>query len=233
MVRYVTVAPDKPDYALEQPFCRQGAVIGVDEAGRGPWAGPVTATAFWINPERKHKLPKTLTDSKKLSALKREQIRQELCAPDNGHLWAIRHTSVVEIDRAGILPATFSAMADAVYSLADLLAQQHNIQLSMVLIDGNLLPPLDVPCQAVISGDSRSLSIAAASVLAKVARDEVMRDLANTYPDYGWQTNAGYGTKSHQNALQEFGVTPHHRKSFAPIKNLLKIGPRRGRGISV
>ena len=154
--------------------------------------------------------------------MKREQIRQELCAPDNGHLWAIRHTSVVEIDRAGILPATFSAMADAVYSLADLLAQQHNIQLSMVLVDGNLLPPLDVPCQAVISGDSRSLSIAAASVLAKVARDEVMRDLANTYPDYGWQTNAGYGTKSHQNALQEFGVTPHHRKSFAPIKNRLK-----------
>ena len=146
--------------------------------------------------------------------------------PDNGHLWAIRHTSVVEIDRAGILPATFSAMADAVYSLADLLAKQHNSQLSMVLIDGNLLPPLDVPCQAVISGDSRSLSIAAASVLAKVARDEVMRDLSNTYPDYGWQTNAGYGTKSHQNALQEFGVTPHHRKSFAPIKNRLKIGPR-------
>ena len=225
MVRYVTAEPDKPDYALEKPFCRQGAVIGVDEAGRGPWAGPVTATAFWINPERKDKLPKTLTDSKKLSALKREQIRQELCALDNGHLWAIRHTSVVEIDRAGILSATFSAMAGAAYSLADLLAQRHNIQLSMVLIDGNLLPPLDVPCQAVISGDSRSLSIAAASVLAKVARDEVMRGLANTYPDYGWQTNAGYGTKSHQNALQKFGVTPHHRKSFAPIKNRLKIGP--------
>ena len=226
MVRYVTAAQAKPDYALEQPFCRQGAVIGVDEAGRGPWAGPVTATAFWINPERKDKLPKTLTDSKKLSALKREQIRQELCAADNGHLWAVRHASVVEIDRAGILPATFSAMTDAIYSIADLLAQRHNIQLSMVLIDGNLLPPLDVPCQAVISGDSRSLSIAAASVLAKVARDEVMRDLANTYPDYGWQTNAGYGTKSHQNALQEFGVTPHHRKSFAPIKNRLKMRPR-------
>ena len=226
MVRYVTAAPDKPDYTLEQPFCRQGAVIGVDEAGRGPWAGPVTATAFWINPQRKDKLPKTLTDSKKLSALKREQIRQELCVPDNGHLWAIRHTSVVEIDRAGILSATFSAMADAVYSLADLLAQRHNIQLSMALIDGNLLPPLDVPGQAVIRGDSRSLSIAAASVLAKVARDEVMCDLANAYPDYGWQTNAGYGTKSHQNALQEFGVTPHHRKSFAPIKKRLKKGSR-------
>ena len=226
MVSSVTADQDKPNYALEQCFCRQGAVIGVDEAGRGPWAGPVTAAAFWINSKNRDKLPKTLTDSKKLSALKREQIRQELCAPDSGHLWAIRHTSVVEIDRAGILPATFSAMADAVYSLANLLAQRHDIQLSMVLIDGNLLPPLDVPCQAVISGDSRSLSIAAASILAKVARDEVMRDLAKTYPYYGWQTNAGYGTKSHQNALREFGVTPHHRKCFAPIKNILKIGPR-------
>ena len=226
MVRYVTAAPVKPDYTLEQPFCRQGAVIGVDEAGRGPWAGPVTATAFWINPEFKNMLPRDLTDSKKLPALKREKIRQGLCASNSGHLWATRHSSVVEIDRKGILPATFSAMVDAVSALADLLAQQYNMQLSMVLIDGNLLPPLDVPCKAVVRGDSRSLSIAAASVLAKEARDEVMRGLANTYPDYGWQTNAGYGTKSHQNALQEFGVTPHHRKSFAPIKNRLKIGPR-------
>ncbi|MEC7208163.1 MAG: ribonuclease HII, partial [Pseudomonadota bacterium] len=89
------------------------------------------------------------------------------------------------------------------------------------LIDGNLLPPLDVPGQAVIRGDSRSLSIAAASVLAKVTRDEVMCDLANAYPDYGWQTNAGYGTKAHQQALRRIGHTPHHRKSFAPIKACL------------
>ncbi|MBL81460.1 MAG: ribonuclease HII [Rhodospirillaceae bacterium] len=223
MVRYVTAAPDKPDYTLEQPFCKQGAVIGVDEAGRGPWAGPVTATAFWINPEFKNMLPRDLTDSKKLPALKREKIRQGLCASNSGHLWATRHSSVVEIDRKGILPATFSAMVDAVSALADLLAQQYNMQLSMVLIDGNLLPPLDVPCKAVVRGDSRSLSIAAASVLAKEARDEVMRGLATTYPDYGWQTNAGYGTKRHQDALQQFGVTPHHRKSFAPIKNRMKI----------
>ena len=223
MVRYVTDAPVKPDYTLEKPFCRQGAVIGVDEAGRGPWAGPVTATAFWINPEFKNMLPRDLTDSKKLPALKREKIRQGLCASNSGHLWATRHSSVVEIDRKGILPATFSAMVDAVSALADLLAQQYNMQLSMVLIDGNLLPPLDVPCKAVVRGDGRSLSIAAASVLAKEARDEVMRGLANTYPDYGWQTNAGYGTKKHQNALQQFGVTPHHRKSFAPIKNRMKI----------
>ena len=225
MVRYVTATPGKPDYTLEQPFCKQGAVIGVDEAGRGPWAGPVTATAFWINPEFKNMLPRDLTDSKKLSALKREQIRQRLCASNSGHLWATKHSSVVEIDREGILPATFSAMVDAVITLADLLAQQHDMPLSMVLIDGNLLPTLDVPCKAVVRGDSRSLSIAAASVLAKEARDEVMRGLAATYPDYGWQTNAGYGTKRHQDALQQFGVTPHHRKSFAPIQNRMKIGP--------
>ena len=226
MVRYVTADPDKPDYTLEQPFCKQGAVIGVDEAGRGPWAGPVTATAFWINPEYKNMLPRGLTDSKKLPALKRKKIRQGLCASNSGHLWATKHSSVVEIDREGILPATFSAMVDAVSALADLLAQQHNMPLSMVLIDGNLLPTLGVPCKAVVRGDSRSLSIAAASVLAKEARDEVMRSLATTYPDYGWQTNAGYGTKRHQDALQKFGATPHHRKSFAPIKNRMKIDTR-------
>jgi len=223
MVRQVIAAPAKPDYTLEQPFCSKGAVIGVDEAGRGPWAGPVTATAFWINPERKDKLPRTLTDSKKLSALRREKIRQELCAADNGHLWAIRHKSVDEIDRVGILQATFLAMAEAVSALSDLLLQRRTLKLSMVLVDGNLLPPLNVSCQAVVHGDSRSLSIAAASILAKQARDEIMRDLAATYPDYGWQTNAGYGTKGHQAALQQFGATSHHRKSFAPIKNMLKI----------
>ena len=218
----MTATLTKPDYTLEQSFFSKGAVIGVDEAGRGPWAGPVTATAFWINPEWKDKLPKTLTDSKKLTALKREQVRQELCAEDNGHLWAIRHSSVVEIDRVGILQATFSAMTEAVFALSDMLFQRQSLKLSMVLVDGNLLPPLDTDCKAVIRGDSRSLSIAAASILAKQARDEIMQDLATTYPDYGWQTNAGYGTKGHQIALQQFGVTSHHRKSFAPIKNLLK-----------
>ncbi len=222
MLRQVTAPLAKPDYTLEQPFCSKGAVIGVDEAGRGPWAGPVTATAFWINPERKDKLPKTLTDSKRLSALKREQIRQELCATDSGHLWAVRHSSVVEIDRVGILQATFLAMAEAVSTLSDLLLQRQSLRLSMVLVDGNLLPPLDTDCQAVVQGDSRSLSIAAASILAKQARDEIMQDLAVTYPNYGWQNNAGYGTKQHQIALQQFGATSHHRKSFAPIKNMLK-----------
>ena len=225
MVRQVTAASAKPDYTFEQPFCGKGAVIGVDEAGRGPWAGPVTATAFWINPEQKDKLPETLTDSKKLSKVKREQIRRELCMPDNGHLWAIKHSSVAEIDTVGILQASFSAMTEAISALSDLLLQRHNLKLTMVLVDGNLLPPVDAVCQAVVRGDSRSLSIAAASILAKQARDKIMQDLAVAYPNYGWQTNAGYGTKGHQTALQQFGVTSHHRKSFAPIKNMLKTTP--------
>ena len=222
MVRRVTQALDKPDYTLEQPFLGKGAVIGVDEAGRGPWAGPVTAAAFWINPEWRGRLPKTLTDSKRLQAQKREQIRQELCASDKGHLWAIRHCSVVQIDKLGILQATFVAMAEAVSALSDLLLKRQSLKLSMVLVDGNLLPPLNASCQGVIRGDSRSLSIAASSILAKQARDKIMHELAVTHPDYGWQTNAGYGTKGHQIALQKFGVTSHHRKSFAPIKKILK-----------
>ncbi len=214
-------APGRPDYTLEQAAAKGGAVIGVDEAGRGPWAGPVTAAAFWINPATKDGLPASLTDSKKLSARKREEIRQALCSPEGGHLWAVQHSSVDQIDSSGILPATFAAMAAAVVELADHLHNTHNLAISLVLVDGNLVPPLTAPCQAVVRGDSRSLSIAAASILAKQARDEVMTALADQYPDYGWQTNAGYGTKIHQEALQRCGVTPHHRKSFAPVKALL------------
>lgn len=217
-------ASDLPDYSLEHPFSGQGAVIGVDEAGRGPWAGPVTAAAFWINPVKMTTLPAGLTDSKKLTARKREQIRQAVCSPDSGHLWAVRHSSVDQIDKDGILPATFAAMAEAVRALADQLQNTHNLRPAMVLVDGNLVPPLSFPCQAVIRGDSRSLSIAAASVMAKQARDEVMTDLDRQYPGYGWQTNAGYGTKAHQQALRRIGHTPHHRKSFAPIKALLSSG---------
>ena len=222
MVRKVTAVSKKPDYTLEYSFLGKGAVIGVDEAGRGPWAGPVTATAFWVNPERIYKLPKILTDSKKLSASKREQLKKELCAADNGHLWATRHSSVDEIDKFSILQATFSAMAEAVSALSHLLLQRQGLKVSMVLVDGNLLPTLDVDCKAVVRGDSRSLTIAAASILAKQARDQIMHELATIFPNYGWQTNAGYGTKSHQIALQQFGVTSHHRKSFGPIKKMLK-----------
>ena len=209
---------DQPDYVLESAVSGSGAVIGVDEAGRGPWAGPVTAAAFWIHPASKDSLPAGLTDSKKLSAGRRAQIQTSLCDVHSQHLWAVRHSSVDQIDTLGILPATFAAMAEAVAALAELLLTRHNLPVAMVLVDGNLLPPLDFPCQAVVRGDSRSLSIAAASVLAKQTRDEVMTQLSAHYPDYGWQTNAGYGTKAHQQALQKCGITPHHRKSFAPIK---------------
>ena len=214
-------ASDQPDYVLEKAVSEAGAVIGVDEAGRGPWAGPVTAAAFWINPPDLSGLPSDLTDSKKLSGRKREQIRQNLCAANSPHLWAVSHSSVDQIDTIGILPATFAAMADAVARLAEAIQTTHNLAVAMVLVDGNLIPPLALPCQAIVRGDSRSLSIAAASVLAKQARDEVMTKLASQYPDYGWQTNSGYGTKAHQQALHKNGVTPHHRKNFAPVKACL------------
>ena len=214
-------ASDQPDYSLESAVSGKGAVIGVDEAGRGPWAGPVTAAAFWIHPSTKDSLPADLTDSKKLSARKRAQIQHSLCASQGRHLWAVRHSSVDQIDALGILPATFAAMAEAVSAVAAALQKIHNLPVAMVLVDGNLLPPLQFPCQAVVRGDSQSLSIAAASVLAKQTRDEVMTDLASHYPDYGWHTNAGYGTKAHQQALQRCGITPHHRKSFAPVKACL------------
>ena len=213
--------PGKPDYSLEQACSRAGAVIGVDEAGRGPWAGPVTAAAFWVQPDQIHQLPSDLTDSKKLSAVKREQIKQALCSEQQGHLWAVSHSSVASIDADGILPATFAAMAAAVNQLAEALITHHNLTVAMVLVDGNLIPPLSWPAQAVVRGDSRSLSIAAASILAKQARDKVMTELATDYPDYGWQTNAGYGTRPHHQALQRLGVTPHHRRSFAPVKACL------------
>ena len=214
-------ASDQPDYMLESAVSGNGAVIGVDEAGRGPWAGPVTAAAFWIHPASKDSLPAGLTDSKKLSAQKRAQIQTSLCTPPSQHLWAVRHSSVDQIDTLGILPATFAAMSEAVSAVAERLQNLHNLSVSMVLVDGNLVPPFSFPCQAVVRGDSRSLSIAAASVLAKQTRDEVMTELASHYPDYGWHTNAGYGTKAHQQALQRCGITPHHRKSFAPIKACL------------
>ena len=219
--RHIPLQSDRPDYTLERACSGPGAVIGVDEAGRGPWAGPVTAAAFWVNPAETDCLPPDLTDSKKLSAQKRERVRQHLCHARHNHLWAVSHSSVAQIDADGILPATFAAMAAAVTQLADDLMSRHHLTVSMVLVDGNLVPPLNFPCQAVIRGDSRSLSISAASVLAKQARDQVMINLAADYPDYGWQTNAGYGTKAHHQALQQRGVTPHHRRSFAPVKACL------------
>ena len=218
---------DKPTFLAEAELGKQGYVIGVDEAGRGPWAGPVCAAAFWIHPDHLSEIPASLTDSKKLSAKKRAQI--EVALRTSQHLFAAAMASVSDIDKMGILQANFKAMALAVSDVADQLLAQDPLkladsgicQIAAVLVDGNLMPPLAYHGQAIIKGDSKVLSIAAASIIAKQTRDNHMAELHHSFPDYGWDKNQGYGTKAHREALALHGVTLHHRRSFAPIKKLL------------
>ncbi len=195
-----------PDFTLETELeCR---VAGVDEVGRGPWAGPVIAAAVILDPAN---IPDGLNDSKKLSKKRREALLPLLsdCA-----LIGIGEASVDEIDSINILQASFLAMQRAVSALPEI--PEH------LLIDGNKLPQnLPCPATAVIKGDGKSLSIAAASVVAKVARDRIMSELGEAFPAYGWAQNAGYGTAQHRDALDLVGVSPHHRKSFAPIHRLI------------
>ena len=185
-----------------------GPVCGVDEAGRGPLAGPVTAAAV-ILPARG--IPRGLDDSKKLSSAERERLaaRIEACA-----VWAVAHASVEEIATLNIYHAAHLAMCRAVAALTQVPC--------VVLVDGNRIPrDLGRPARAIIGGDALSLSIAAASILAKVARDRIMVDLAQQHPGYGWDINAGYPTPAHKKALRELGATPFHRRDFAPVHNIL------------
>ena len=213
-----------PSYQFEQEWAAHGPVIGIDEAGRGPWAGPVTAAAFWICPDGLDRLPPGLTDSKKLTARQRADIENRLRCPDEGHFYAIYHSSVAEIDEKGILPATFAAMSAAARDVAGQLQQAGYPNPPSILVDGNLLPEFGFRARAIIKGDSLSLSIAAASILAKQSRDRLMGELAVKYPAYGWEKNAGYGTPAHQHAIAGHGITPHHRRSYAPIKRFLQTG---------
>ncbi len=199
-----------PDYSIEEQLIAEGAVriAGVDEVGRGPLAGPVTAAAVILDPEH---IPVGLNDSKKLKAAARDRIASELEALAT---ISVAHASVAEIDELNILRASHLAMERAVNGLA--------IQPDFLLIDGNMIPAgLTLPARAVVKGDARSQSIAAASIMAKICRDQIMVDLAQQHPGYGWDTNAGYPTKSHKLALQNLGVTPHHRRSFKPVHNIL------------
>lgn len=221
------MAQTKPDYLYEQAEQHKGYVIGVDEAGRGPWAGPVCAAAFWIHPHHLPHLPASLTDSKKLSAKKRDEIYQFFAT--SPHLYESEMASVEVIDDIGILQANFQAMSQAIDRLAQQLitddpldlAPRGKNQIAAVLIDGNLCPEITYPAQAIIKGDSLVLSIAAASIIAKQRRDHHMAQLHNAYPHYGWDSNQGYGTKAHQAGLDAYGISPHHRTSFAPIKKRL------------
>jgi ribonuclease HII len=198
-----------PDFAHESALFRQGAlrVAGVDEVGRGPLAGPVTVCALRLDPDR---IPPGLADSKALTAARREALAKALM--DCAHV-SVAHASVDEIDRLNILGATELAMCRAVAGLDGI---------DHVLIDGNRIPRgLGHPATAIVKGDARCLSIAAASIVAKVTRDRIMVDLAQQHPGYGWEHNAGYPTAAHLAALQNLGITAHHRRSFGPVHKIL------------
>ncbi|HVA15902.1 MAG TPA: ribonuclease HII [Stellaceae bacterium] len=196
-----------PDFALERRC--EGIVCGIDEVGRGPLAGPVVAAAVILDRRRlPRRLRDELDDSKKLSPAAREEyaLLIRACALRIG----IGAASVGEIDRHNILQATFLAMRRALGRLGAMP--------DIALVDGNQKPPLPCAIRTVIGGDGLSLSIAAASVIAKVTRDRLMRALALRYDGYGWHTNVGYGTEEHRRAILALGPTRHHRMSFAPLQ---------------
>jgi ribonuclease HII len=200
-----------PDFAYETEARLHGAmrVVGVDEVGRGPLAGPVTACAVLLDPDR---IPEGLRDSKLLTATRRDMLCAEIM--DMAEV-SLGHASVEEIDTLNILRASHLAMERAVAGL----------RADHALIDGNLVPRgLACSATAIVKGDALCLSIAAASIVAKVTRDRIMVDLAQQHPGYGWEVNAGYPTKAHLEALRNLGVTPWHRRSFKPVHNILYQG---------
>jgi len=185
-----------------------GLIAGVDEAGRGPLAGPVVAAAVIL--DDLHPIP-GLADSKKLTALKRERLFDQIRA--KALCCSIAEATVEEIDTLNILQATLLAMQRAVYGL--------RLKPSKVLVDGNQLPVLDVLAEAIVKGDSKVQAISAASILAKVHRDRLCLAMHAQYPEYSFHLHKGYGTAAHLAALQEFGASPWHRKSFAPVAQVL------------
>ena len=199
-----------PNFKIEQDLISNGCSIiaGVDEVGRGPLAGPVTAAAVILNPLN---IPDNLNDSKILSSKKREKLFEQL---KSSSAFAVAHVSPEEIDKLNILQASLLAMVNAVSNL--------KVKPNHILIDGNKVPDRLVGrATAIVKGDRKVLSIAAASIIAKVTRDKLMHDLGSEFPVYGWAKNAGYPTKCHMNAIVKYGVTPHHRRSFKPVHNIL------------
>jgi ribonuclease HII len=203
--------PPKPDFSFEDQYT--GTICGIDEVGRGPLAGPVVAAAVVI---RRDAMPQDIlaqiNDSKKLTAQKRAYLFDKI------HEFAdvsIAECSVAEIDKINILQASLRAMALAFKGLS--------VRPAVALVDGNQPPKLSCTVKTIVKGDSLSLSIAAASVVAKHYRDNLMMSIANDFPHYGWETNAGYGTAHHLKALQIHGVTIHHRRSFEPVARRLKL----------
>ncbi|MEL6682406.1 MAG: ribonuclease HII [Pseudomonadota bacterium] len=200
----------QPDFSFETKAHRRGLniVAGVDEVGRGPLAGPVVAAAVVLDPKN---IPDGLNDSKKLSAKRRADLCEKIFK--NASV-SIAQATVDEIDTHNILRASHIAMLRAIEGLSE--TPDH------VLIDGNLVPRgLSISNEAIVKGDSRSQSVAAASIIAKLWRDRHMVDLAQQFPHYGWEKNMGYGTAQHFKGLGTHGITHHHRRSFKPIHNIL------------
>lgn len=209
-----------PDFSLEgllaeelRDLSKSPRIVGVDEVGRGPWAGPVVAAAAWLDQDAlPDDLFRRLDDSKKLSKRAREDIFTQLhdLASEGKALLALGQAEVGEIDSLNILNASLLAMTRAVEGLS--------FVPEGALVDGNKLPDLPCTARSVIKGDGRSLSIAAASVIAKVTRDRQMAALAQSHPGYGWERNQGYGTAEHRAGIARLGITAAHRRSFRPIR---------------
>ena len=199
-----------PHYIFESRWLKTipGPIAGVDEAGRGPLAGPVVAAAVILDRKR---IPQGLDDSKQMTADAREDAygRIMACA-----VVGLGDATVDEIDLVNIRQATHLAMARAVRALA--------LAPAFALVDGNDAPALPCRCDTIVEGDSRSVSIAAASIIAKVTRDRMMTALHQEHPGYGWLTNKGYGTPKHLDALNRLGPCRHHRRSFAPVYQILR-----------
>ncbi len=198
------------DFSIENEI---GAnfIAGCDEAGRGPLCGPVVAAAV-IFPNREIEIPVVIRDSKKMSAAQRAVAYDWIT---KNTIWATGQCTSAEIDELNILWASMRAMERAVAGLSRVP--------ELCLIDGNRVPA-GLQGRAIIKGDAKSLSIAAASIVAKETRDKIMHELAVRFPEYGWDRNAGYPTREHLTAIERYGVTPHHRKTFGPVRKALEYG---------
>ena len=200
-----------PHYIYESRWLKavEGPIAGVDEAGRGPLAGPVVAAAVILDRKR---IPKGLNDSKQMTEEAREEAYVRIL--EGALAWGVGEASVDEIDLVNIRQATHLAMARAVRALS--------VAANFALVDGNDAPALPCRCDTLVDGDAKSVSIAAASIIAKVTRDRMMRALHEQFPGYGWFTNKGYSTEEHILALNRLGPCVHHRRSFAPVYQILR-----------
>ncbi len=211
----------RPDFSFEEQA--NGLVCGLDEVGRAPVAGPVVAACVFIAVEKRfEKIWTEVNDSKMIPAKKREMLAEEI---KNHSVWAIAESSVEEVETLNIVQASFLAMRRAYQECLEkgprLRGESSKVT---ALIDGHIVPVFPCPARAIVKGDTKSVSIAAASIIAKVYRDALMANLGEDCPHYGWHHNAGYPTKKHLDAIDTHGLTSHHRKTFSPVRNYMEFG---------